>query len=309
MFLGTWKRLDYENFELSSKSNNKIIQMLQGVVDIKLNNEENLKRWEWEKIQARLFRLSVRRLKVGQLQGNVSTLITNVTNLLISAITAQAVIGGSMTLGMMMAISYVTAQIGAPISQFVGFVHVLQETKISLERLDEIHSMPDDDSLLESQQQELPTKKDISFEHVNFSYDGSPHRLVLKDVSLTILANKVTALVGDSGCGKTTVIKLIQGLYEPLSGAVKIDGIPISCINPHQLRRQVGSVMQEGYLFSDTIARNVATGTTQIDRQRLHEAARLANVDSFVGNLPLGYNTKIGMEGVGLARDRNSESL
>lgn len=309
MFLGTWKRLDYENFELSSKSNNKIIQMLQGVVDIKLNNEENLKRWEWEKIQARLFRLSVRRLKVGQLQGNVSTLITNVTNLLISAITAQAVIGGSMTLGMMMAISYVTAQIGAPISQFVGFVHVLQETKISLERLDEIHSMPDDDSLLESQQQELPTKKDISFEHVNFSYDGSPHRLVLKDVSLTILANKVTALVGDSGCGKTTVIKLIQGLYEPLSGAVKIDGIPISCINPHQLRRQVGSVMQEGYLFSDTIARNVATGTTQIDRQRLHEAARLANVDSFVGNLPLGYNTKIGMEGVGVSQGQKQRIL
>lgn len=309
MFLRKWKRLDYENFALSSKSNNKIIQMLQGVVDIKLNNEESLKRWEWEKIQAGLFRLSVRRLKVGQLQGNVGSLVTNVTNLLISAITARAVIGGSMTLGMMMAISYVTAQIGGPINLFVDFMHTLQDTRISLERLNEIHAMPDDDSRLDSQQQELPSRKEISFEHVSFSYDGSPHRVVLKDVCLTIPARKVTALVGDSGCGKTTVIKLIQGLYEPLSGAVKIDGVPVSCINPRQLRRQVGSVMQEGYLFSDTIARNIATGTMQLDRERLHESARIANIDDFVGNLPLGYNTRIGMEGVGVSQGQRQRIL
>mgnify|MGYP002166480743 CR=1 FL=1 len=226
MFLGTWKRLDYENFELSSKSNNKIIQMLQGVVDIKLNNEENLKRWEWEKIQARLFRLSVRRLKVGQLQGNVSTLITNVTNLLISAITAQAVIGGSMTLGMMMAISYVTAQIGAPISQFVGFVHVLQETKISLERLDEIHSMPDDDSLLESQQQELPTKKDIMHESLRLM--GAERifwRVKMKPGMPTLFSayKKTSDITATDNCASEREIPIISLSGNPFGVAVSIE--------------------------------------------------------------------------------------
>lgn len=309
LFLKSWKKLDYENFEISAKNNNKVLQMLQGVVDIKLNNEERMKRWEWEKIQAQLFRLSLRRLKLGQLQDTISVLISNITNIVISVIVATEVIEGHMTLGMMMAISYLTGQIGGPINFFINFRVILQDTRISLERLNEIIESEDDDTGLDSKTTEIPEHQDINFEHVDFSYDGSERTKVLHDVSLTIPEKRVTAIVGNSGSGKTTIIKLMQGLYRPNRGNILIGNTPLSEINPHVLRSKIGSVMQDGYIFSDTIARNIATGTSDIDRNRLYDAAKIANIDEFVNKLALGYNMKIGMEGIGVSQGQRQRIL
>lgn len=309
LFLRPWKRLDYQNFEAASQNNNKVLQMLQGVVDIKLNNEERLKRWEWEKIQAKIFRLSIKSLKLGQIQSNISSLIINITNIIISAIVAKNVIDGEMTLGMMMSITYLTAQIGGPISYFVNFVRLLQDTRTSLERINEIKEMTDEESDIKEKVAEVPLNQNIYFEEVNFSYDGSERTRVLCNVSFVIPHNKVTAIVGNSGSGKTTIMKLIQGLYSPNTGTVRIGDIPINAINPHVYRDNIGSVMQDGYIFSDTIARNIATGSSEINRKQLYFAAKMANIDGFINKNPLGYNMKIGMEGVGVSQGQRQRIL
>ncbi len=308
-FLKTWKKIDYEKFEVAANNNNKSLQLIQGVIDIKLNNEERQKRWEWEKIQAGMFWISLKSLKIGAIQGNIGTLIINITNIVISYIIAREVIYGNMTLGMMMAITYITGQIAGPINQFVNFIHSIQYTKISLERLNEIHEMDDDDSDIDNKRIDLPEDLNISFDHVNFSYDGSPRTFVLKDVSFIIPSHKVTAIVGHSGCGKTTIMKLLMGLYQPTEGELKIGNIEITQINPHLWRSKIGTVMQEGYLFSDTIARNIATGTLDIDRQKLQNSAKIANINQYIDKQPLGYNTKIGMEGIGVSQGQKQRIL
>lgn len=309
LFLKSWKKLNYENFEVAAKNNNRVLQMLQGIVDIKLNNEERQKRWEWEKIQANLFRLSMRKYKLGQLQDNVSSIITSFTNITISVIIAKSVIEGEMTLGMMMAIAYLTGQIGGPINFFIGFLLTMQDTRISLERLKEITESEDDDTGINNKAIEMPEQHDIYFNHVDFSYDGSERTKILFDVSLKIPEKKVTAIVGNSGSGKTTIIKLMQGLYTPTKGEIMIGNMPLNNINPHALRDKVGSVMQDSYIFSDTIARNIATGTYEINKQRLYEAAKIANIEEFINNQPLGYNLKIGMEGVGVSQGQRQRIL
>lgn len=308
-FLKTWKRMDFEKFELSARNNNKSLQLIQGVIDIKLNNEERQKRWEWEKIQAGMFRLSLKSLKYGSLQGNIGSLIMNVTNIVISYLVAKEVIYGNMTIGMMMAITYITGQIAAPVNQFVNFIHSLQYTKIALERLNEVHDMDDEDTDLDNKISDLPASFDICFDHVCFSYDGSPRRYVLKNVSFNIPAHKTTAIVGHSGCGKTTIMKLLLGLYKATAGDVMVGKIPLSQINPHVWRRGVGSVMQDGYLFSDSIANNIATNALEIDKTRLYDSAKMAQVEQFVHEQPHGYNTKIGMEGTGVSQGQKQRIL
>ena len=308
-FLKQWKKLDYQNFEISAKNKNKTLQMLQGVVDIKLSNEERQKRWEWEKIQAKQFRLSLKSLKLGQLQNNVGSLITNITYILLSYIVAKNVIDGEMTLGMMMAITYITGQIGGPVNDFVGFIQSLQYTKISLERLNEINDSEDDDTEIQTKRTDMPDNQSLHFDHVSYSYDGSSRRYVLKDVSFVIPEKKVTAIVGSSGCGKTTIMKLLQGLYAPTEGIVSVDNTPIVQMNPHLWRKHIGAVMQDGYIFSDTIARNIATGDLEIDKERLRYAARIANINDFINKNPLGYNMKIGMEGTGISQGQRQRVL
>lgn len=308
-FLKSWKKLDHENFDLASKNNSKTLQLLQGVIDIKLNNEERQKRWEWEKIQAKMFRISLKGLKLSQFQENISSLITNATYIIISFVVASEVINGSMTLGMMMAITYITGQIGGPINQLVNFIHSTQYMKTSLERLNEIHEMEDDDTNLENKRTDLPEKLKFTFEHVSFSYDGSKRTRVLKDVSFTIPEQKITAIVGHSGCGKTTIMKMLQGLYSPNEGIVKVGEIPITHIDPHLWRSRVGSVMQDGYLFSDTIARNIATGDLVVDKERLYRAAITANIIDFIEKNPMGFNMKIGMEGVSMSQGQRQRVL
>lgn len=308
-FLKQWKKLDYQNFEIASKNKNKTLQMLQGVIDIKLSNEEKQKRWEWEKIQAKIFRLSLRSLKLGQLQDNISSLITNITYILISYVVAKSVINGEMTLGMMMAITCITGQIGGPVNQFVGFIHSLQYTKISLERLNEINDMNDDDTDIDNKRMDMPKDQNLHFSNVSFSYNGSSRRYILKNISFDIPEKKITAIVGNSGCGKTTIMKLLQGLYAPTEGTISIGSIPIVQMNQHLWRKRIGAVMQDGYLFSDTIARNIATGNLEIDRNRLQYAAKIANINDFIDKNPLGYNMKIGMEGTCISQGQRQRVL
>jgi len=309
LFLGSWKRLDHEDFEMSCRNNNKVLQMIQGVVDIKLNNDETGKRWEWEKVQAGMFRISLKRMKLRQLENNVSDIITGVANILITAFISKSVIDGGMTLGMMMAITYIMGQVSGPVSQLVNFARNFQDVRTSLRRLGEIHGQSDDDTSIESKSSSWPEEGDFRLDHVDFSYDGSMRSLVLKDVTIVIPRNKVTALVGDSGCGKTTVIRLLQGLYEPVRGNVSVGDVPLSSINPHLLRSKVGSVMQDGYIFSDSIAKNIAPGMAGTDKERLRKASRIANIDGFIERNPLGYGMMIGMEGTGLSQGQRQRVL
>ena len=277
--------------------------------EIKLNNCERQKRWQWERIQVRLFRISVKGLALGQTQQAGSVFFNQTTNILISFIAARAVTEGEMTLGMMMSLTYIIGQLNGPVNAFIGFAQQLQDAKISLERLNEVHGREDEEQGIASKLRELPEKRDLVVDHVSFSYDGADRDHVLDDISLRIPERKVTAIVGASGSGKTTLLKLILGFYEPNRGSVRLGETPVSQINPHLWRQKCGAVMQEGFIFSDTIARNIAVGDERIDRDRLRRAVEVANIRDFIDSLPLGYDTKIGMEGNGISQGQRQRLL
>lgn len=277
--------------------------------EIKLNNCENQKRWELEHIQIKLFKISVRGLSLGQIQQAGSVLFTQTTNIIISFIAAKSVVDGNMTLGMMMSLTYIIGQISAPIGEFIGFAQSFQDAKISMERLNEVHDRKDEETDITDKLTNLPEHQDIHIENVSFSYSGADRDYALDEVTLTIPAHKVTAIVGASGSGKTTIIKLLQGFYEPNKGQIKIGNTPLNMINPHLWRSKTGSVMQESFIFSDSIARNIAISTNDIDIYRLHNAAHIANIEDLIESLPLGYNTKIGMEGNGVSAGQRQRIL
>ena len=214
-----------------------------------------------------------------------------------------------MTLGMMMALTYIIGQLSAPVEQFIGFARAFQDAQISLERLNEIHGKEDEEETIENKLSILPEKRDIIMENLSFSYDGADRDYVLNDINLRIPEKKVTAIVGASGSGKTTLIKLMLGFYEPNKGAIKIGETPLSIINPHLWRSKSGSVMQDGFIFSETIAQNIALGDENIDIEQLRHAVSVANIRDFIDSLPLGYNTKIGMEGVGVSQGQRQRIL
>lgn len=308
-FMRFRRELDIKRFNQSAGEQSKIIQLIQGMQEIKLNNCERQKRWEWEHIQVKLFKINVRGLSVGQIQQAGSSFFTQTTNIIVSFIAAKAVVDGQMTLGMMMSLTYIIGQVAAPIGEFIGFAQSFQDAKISLERLNEVHNQVDEEQNIESKLTHLPTNCDIHLKDVTFSYSGADRDYALDGVSLTIPANKVTAIVGASGSGKTTIIKLLQGFYEPLRGQITIGNSPLSLINPHLWRSKAGSVMQESFIFSDTIARNIAIATDEIDLDRLHHAVKVANIEDYINSLPLGYSTKIGMEGNGLSAGQRQRIL
>lgn len=308
-FMRYRRELDIKRFNQSSSEQSKIIQLIQGMQEIKLNNCERQKRWEWERIQVKLFKISVKGLGVGQIQQAGSVFFTQTTSIIISYIAAKSVVEGEMTLGMMMALTYIIGQVAAPISNFIGFAQAFQDAKISLERLNEVHSVEDEEQSISSKLSQLPEMRDIYIENLSFSYSGAERDYALENLTMTIPQNKVTAIVGASGSGKTTVLKLLQGFYEPNKGNIRIGETPLNMINPHLWRSRTGSVMQEGYIFSDTIARNIAVSTDEIDKERLLHAAKTANIQEFVNSLPLGYNTKIGMEGNGVSQGQRQRIL
>ena len=308
-FMRFRRELDIKRFNLSAGEQSTLIQLIQGIQEIKLNNCESQKRWEWERLQAKQFKLNIRGLKLSQVQQTGSIFFTQSTNIIISFIAAGAVVAGDMTLGMMMSMTYILGQVAAPINDFIGFSQSVQDAQISLERLNEIHLQKDEEQLGEHQVRELPIARDITFTNVRFSYSGAKRDYALDNVTLTIPQGQVTAIVGASGSGKTTLVKMIQGFYQPLEGQIKVGNTPLTMIHPRFWRKNVGAVMQENFIFSDTIANNIAIGVDEIDPVRLHNAVRMANIEEFILSLPLGYATKIGMEGCGISAGQRQRLL
>ena len=308
-FMRYRRMLDTKRFNQSAGEQSKLIQLIQGMQEIKLNNCEKQKRWEWERIQVRLFKISMDGLRIGQIQQTGSVFFTQGTSILISFLAAKSVVDGQMTLGMMMSLSYIIGQVSAPISSFIGFAQSYQDAKISLERLNEVHRRRDEEYAIGSKLNQLPEVKSIMLEHVTFSYSGADRDYAVEDVSLCIPEHKVTAIVGASGSGKTTLVKLLLGFYKPQKGLIKVGETPLDMINPHLWRSKTGAVMQESYIFSDTIARNIAVSTDEVDLDRLRHAVKVANIRDFIHTLPLGYDTKIGMEGSGVSQGQRQRLL
>ncbi len=308
-FMKYRRELDMKRFAQASSEQSTIIQLITGMQDIKLNNCEKQKRWKWERIQVKLFKISIKGLALQQYQQIGSVFFNQITNILITYIAARAVVEGEMTLGMMMAVTYIIGQLNSPIEQFIEFVRSLQDAKISMERLCEIHLKTDEEQNIGTKTVLLPEEHSIHIENLSFSYDGSERDYVLNDICLKIPQNKVTAIVGASGSGKTTLVKLMLGFYEPNQGSIKIGNLSLKNVNPHFWRSITGSVLQDGFIFSDSIARNIAIGDEVIDTQRLMRAADMANISDYIDNLPLGYNTQIGMEGNGMSQGQRQRIL
>lgn len=309
LFMKRRKKLDYMRFQQASANQSNIVQMIGGMQDIKLNNCERQKRWDWENIQAKLFKVSVKSLSLGQVQEVGSTFIDQTKNILISFIAAKSVIHGNMTLGMMMALQYIMGQINAPIAQFIGFAQSAQDASLSLDRLGEIHEIKDEEPEDEPKIRDIPRNADIIFKGVDFQYDGPHSAKVLDDVSLTIPAGKVTAIVGASGSGKTTMLKMMLGFYQPTSGSISLGKVPLNNYSESCWRQQCGSVMQEGYIFSDSIAGNIAISDEEPDIERVRYAAGVSNIGEWIETLPLGYNTRIGADGQGLSTGQKQRVL
>jgi ATP-binding cassette subfamily B protein len=308
-FMKYRRTLDFKRFEQSAKEQSNVIQMINGMQDIKLNNCERQKRWGWERIQVRLFNISLKSLAIGQFQQVGSVFFNQSTNLLLTFLAAQGVVQGSVSLGMMLSITYIIGQLNAPIDQFIGFAQSFQEAKLSLERLNEIHGQEDEEVSIVSKMNELPDKRPLHLQGVSFAYDGSENNFVLQGLNLTIPESKVTAIVGASGSGKTTLVKLLLGFYEPNRGTICVGNTPLNILNPHVWRSKTGSVLQDGFLFSDSIAHNIALGEDEPDKAQLRYAATVANIKDFIDGLPMGFNTKIGMEGMGLSQGQKQRIL
>ena len=308
IFLKNRKELDYKRFSEVSQEQSKVIELINGMQEIKLHNAEKQKRWGWEYIQARLFKVSMKGMVLEQTQTIGSNFINELKNIIIVFLSAKLVIDGQITLGMMMAISSIVGNLNAPVLQLIGFIREAQDAKISLARLSEIHEKEDEAQQAETQTHDIPQNSDITIKDLSFRYIGSD-TMVLEDLNLTIPANKVTAIVGTSGSGKTTLMKLLLKFYEPIKGEILIGKTSIKMIAQKTWRSHLGCVMQEGYIFSDTIANNIAIGVDIIDKQRLVYASDVANIKEFIENYPLGYNTKIGMEGVGMSTGQKQRLL
>lgn len=308
LFLKRRKDLDYKRFSQLSAEQTKVIELINGMQEIKLHNAEQQKRWSWEYLQARLFKIRIKSLVLEQTQTVGSNAINEIKNIFITVFSAKLVIDGQITLGMMMAISYIIGQLNAPIQQLIGFVYAYQDAKIALERLTEIHGKEDEEKTGDEKIVDVPVDADIQLSKINFRYLGSDE-LVLKELDLTIPANKVTAIVGASGSGKTTLMKMLLKFYEPLQGEIKVGNINLSNISQYVWRSKCGSVMQEGFIFNDSIANNIAVGEEIVDKKKLLKAVEIANIKEFIENLPLAYNTKIGSSGVGMSTGQKQRLL
>lgn len=308
IFLKKRKDLDYKRFSEVSQEQSKVIELINGMQEIKLHNAEKQKRWSWEFVQARLFKVSIEGLALEQYQSVGSGFINEVKNILITVLSAKLVIDGDITLGMMLAISYIVGQLNSPIAQLINFIREVQDAKISLDRLSEIHNKEDEEQQDVEKISDIPLKENVSLLKVSFRYIGSD-QLVLQDLDLEIPANKMTAIVGVSGSGKTTLMKLLLKFYDPNSGQIKIGNHDLQQVSQKAWRHQCGVVMQEGYIFNDTIANNIAVGEDYVDKKKLAHAVDVANISEFIEGLPLSYNTKIGMEGVGVSTGQKQRLL
>lgn len=308
LFLRQRKILDYKKFQQFSDENGKIMEIINGMQEIKLHGAERQKRWDWEYLQARLFRTEIRTLNLEQKQVIGAFFINELKNILITILAAKLVIGGILTLGMMLAISYIVGQLNAPLVQLIEFLHAAQDAQTSLERLQEIHSKEEEDAQLKEQIQRISTHKKIILEDVYFRYVGT-REPVLKNINLEIPPQKTTAIVGASGSGKTTLMKLLLKFYEPSEGKINIGNFNLINISQKIWRKHCGVVMQEGYIFDDTIVANIALGDSVPSQERLLYASKIANIDNFIQKLPLSYSTKIGANGISISTGQKQRIL
>ncbi len=367
LFLGYRRKLDYERFAISSKENTATMQLINGMQEIKLHGAEYLRRWEWENLQAKIFKLSFKSLSISQLQQAGAFFINEGKNIFITFFVAKAVIDGGLSMGQMLAVQYIIGQLNAPIEQLIGFVQQAQDAKISLERLNEIHELTDEEEVEDIKEEKilknkkleknydekialsnfLPINKTITFNNVSFSYAGAGNEPVLKEINFTIPQKKITAIVGSSGSGKTTLIKLLLRFYNNYSGKITVGapsnspkaevpiplslpssdhfgreglgvrsdndfsggGTSLSYISPKHWRTICGSVMQDSFIFSDSIAKNIALGDETPNYDKLIQACTVANILPFVETMPLGFNTKIGAEGNGISQGQKQRIL
>lgn len=307
-FMKWRKTLDLKRFEYLADNQNSINEMILGMQDIKLFNAEKLKRWSWEKIQANLFKTETENLKLEQIQRAGALIINEIKNLLIIFLVAQGVLATTLTLGMLVAIQYIMGQLNTQINQLSEFLKSMQEAKISLERIGEIH-LKENENVSDQNLILLPEDANINLEKVNFSYLGLNGIPNIKDINLSIPKGKITAILGPSGSGKTTLLKLLLNLYSPTDGQIKLGEVNLSSINPRYWRNNIGVVMQDGHLFNDSIAKNIALGDEKIDQKRLLSSLKIANLHTFIESLPQTYNTIIGSEGLGISQGQKQRLL
>lgn len=309
LFLPIRRKLNYEIFHLSAKENNATLQLVQGMQEIRLNNAQQKKRWDWENIQAKVFKLNFKSMNYGQWQSAGALLINQGKDIIISFMVAQMVVQGQLTFGAMLAVQYIIGQLSGPVSQFIGLVQSVQDAKISMERLNEVHEMEDEEPVDKILSTYLPDNKSINISNLSFSYPGAGNDPVLENITLSIPEGKVTAIVGVSGSGKTTILKLLLKIYDQYDGEICISENNFKYLSPSYWREQCGSVMQDGYIFNDTIAWNIAVGGEQIDHDKLLHSCRVANILPFIESLPNGFNTQLGAEGVGISQGQRQRLL
>lgn len=312
LFLEKRRLLDYKFFEQAGRNRNVTYQLIDGMQEIKLQGCEQRKRWEWEDVQADLFKVNLQALNLQQVQQAGSTTINEVKNILITVLAATSVIQGNMTLGMMLAVQYIIGQLNSPVEQLIHFVYSWQDVSISLDRMNEIHTETNEENAertRSSYTEESTDGHSLAIKDLSFKYNIYSSKNILSDINLLIPNGKVTAIVGASGSGKTTLIKLLLGFYEPLSGSIQIGSANLSECNLGWWRSQCGAVMQEGYLFSDTIAKNIAISDDDPNIERIRHAARVANIADYVEALPLAYNTMIGQDGQGISQGQRQRIL
>jgi ATP-binding cassette, subfamily B, bacterial len=309
IFLKYRRTLDYKKFAVASRENSVTMQLIQGMQEIKLNDAEHLKRWEWEGIQASLFKLNFKSLSLSQYQQAGAFFINEGKNILVTYLVAKSVLDGQLTLGAMVAIQYIIGQLNSPVEQLIGFAQQAQDAKISLERLNEIHQLENEEPVDKQFLRSLPSNKTIALQDFSFTYSGAGNTPVLKNINLIIPEGKTTAIVGMSGSGKTTLLKVLLKFYDTYNGEIKVGEADLKRMSPKFWRRQLGSVMQDGYIFSDSIANNIAVSDENPIHEKLVHACKVANILSFIESMPLGFNTKIGAEGNGISAGQKQRIL
>lgn len=309
LFMKKRAELDHKRFAQQSANQSTVVQLVNGMQEIKLSACEQQKRWEWERIQAKLFKVNIKSLALRQYQDSGAVLINQSKNLLITALVASLVVKGEMTLGMMLSVQYIIGQLNSPVNELIAFARDMQDARLSMNRLSEVRDKPDEEDPTRELLREIPEGKEIRLQNLNFKYDPLSEYPTLDNVSLVIPPGKQTAIVGMSGSGKTTLVKLLLGFYPPASGDIFIGDTPLGSYSIREWRKRCGVVMQDGFIFSDSIAGNIAPGVERIDKKKLCHAAEVANIHDFIEELPLGYNTKIGQEGHGLSQGQKQRIL
>jgi ATP-binding cassette subfamily B protein len=309
IFLSLRRKINYQTFSITSKENEATLQLVQGMQEIRLHNAEQFRRWEWENIQVRLFKLSFKSLTYSQLQQGGGLLINEGKNVLITFLVARLVIEGHLSFGAMLAVQYIIGQLTSPVEQFVAFMQSAQDAKISMERLNEIHQLKDEEEEKKSYDRVLPPDKTIAIRNLSFAYPGAGNAPVFSNLSLEIPEGKVTAIVGLSGSGKTTLLKLLLKFYTDYCGEIKVGEINFQRISPSFWRSQCGAVMQEGYIFNDSIARNIAVGGEEVEDQKLVRSCKTAHILSFIESLPNRFHTQLGVDGIGLSQGQKQRLL